>query len=111
MKNFIHPDFLLEGRTAREIYHEYAENQPIIDFHCHLSPQLIAEDHNFDNLGQVWLQGDHYKWRAMRTNGVDEEYCTGAPGFYDKFMKWAETVPHTVGNPLYHWTHLELARY
>ncbi|WP_010664749.1 glucuronate isomerase [Marinilabilia salmonicolor] len=111
MKNFIHPDFLLEGETAREIYHEFAENQPIIDFHCHLSPQLIAEDHNFDNLGQVWLEGDHYKWRAMRTNGVDEEFCTGSPDFYQKFIKWAETVPHTVGNPLYHWTHLELARY
>ena len=111
MKNFIHPDFLLEGKTAREIYHDYAENQPIIDFHCHLSPQLIAKDHNFDNLGQVWLEGDHYKWRAMRTNGVDEEFCTGSPDFYQKFIKWAETVPHTVGNPLYHWTHLELARY
>lgn len=111
MKNFIHPDFLLEGKTAREIYHDFAEDQPIIDFHCHLSPKLIAEDHNFENLGQVWLEGDHYKWRAMRTNGVDEEYCTGAPSFYEKFMKWAETVPHTVGNPLYHWTHLELARY
>lgn len=110
MKQFIHPDFLLEGKTAKEIYHDFAENQPIIDFHCHLPPKLIADDHNFDNLGQVWLEGDHYKWRAMRTNGVDEEFCTGSPSFYDKFMKWAETVPYTVGNPLYHWTHLELAR-
>lgn len=111
MKNFIHPDFLLEGETAREIYHDFAVDQPIIDFHCHLSPKLIADDHNFDNLGQVWLEGDHYKWRAMRTNGVDEEFCTGSASFYEKFMKWAETVPQTVGNPLYHWTHLELARY
>jgi glucuronate isomerase len=110
MEKFIHPDFLLEGKTAREIYHDYAETQPIIDFHCHLPPKLIADDHNFDNLGQVWLEGDHYKWRAMRTNGVDEKYCTGAPSFYDKFIKWAETVPYTAGNPLYHWTHLELAR-
>ncbi|MGQ1891870.1 glucuronate isomerase [Thermophagus sp. OGC60D27] len=111
MKNFIHPDFLLESATAKEIFHDYAEAQPIIDFHCHLSPKLIAEDHRFDNLGEVWLAGDHYKWRAMRTNGVDEAYCTGAPSFYDKFLKWADTVPYTAGNPLYHWTHLELARY
>lgn len=111
MKNFIHPDFLLEGKTAQKIYHEYAENQPVIDFHCHLSPKLIAENHNFDNLGEVWLAGDHYKWRAMRTNGVNEAYCTGSPPFYEKFLKWAETVPNTVGNPLYHWTHLELARH
>ncbi len=111
MKKFINPDFILEGKTAQELYHEFAENQPIIDFHCHLPPQLIAEDHNFDNLGQVWLEADHYKWRAMRTNGVNEEYCTGSPSYYEKFMTWAETVPNTVGNPLYHWTHLELARY
>jgi glucuronate isomerase len=111
MKSFIHPDFLLESATAKEIFHDYAEGLPIIDFHCHLSPKLIAEDHIFDNLGEVWLAGDHYKWRAMRTNGVDEEYCTGAHSFYEKYLKWAETVPYTVGNPLYHWTHLELARY
>ncbi len=111
MQPFIHPNFLLNGKTARELYHDYAKNQPIIDFHSHLSPKLIAEDQNFNNLGQIWLEGDHYKWRAMRTNGIKEEYCTGNAAFSEKFKKWAETVPHTVGNPLYHWTHLELARY
>ncbi len=111
MKKFIHPDFILEGKTARDLYHQYAEELPIIDFHCHLSPRLIAGDHQFDNLGQVWLEGDHYKWRAMRTNGISEMYCTGSASFYEKFMQWANTVPYTLGNPLYHWTHLELARY
>ncbi|MFO8000417.1 MAG: glucuronate isomerase [Marinilabilia sp.] len=111
MEKFIHPDFLLEGKTAKELYHQYAENLPIIDFHCHLPPKLIAEDHNFDNIGEVWLEGDHYKWRAMRTNGIPEKYCTGPVSFYEKFIKWAETVPYSAGNPLYHWTHLELARY
>ncbi len=111
MENFIHPDFILEGKTARDLYHEYAEELPIIDFHCHLSPKLIADDHQFDNLGQVWLEGDHYKWRAMRANGISEKYCTGNASFYEKFMQWSKTVPYTIGNPLYHWTHLELARY
>ncbi len=111
MANFIHPDFILEGKTAQKLYHDYAEKQPIVDFHCHLSPKLVAENHKFESLGQIWLEGDHYKWRAMRTNGVDEEYCTGKHSFRDKFQKWAETVPYTIGNPLYHWTHLELARY
>ncbi|MGD0342513.1 MAG: glucuronate isomerase [Bacteroidales bacterium] len=111
MKSFIHEDFLLGNKTAVKLYHQYAENQPIIDFHCHLSPSMIADDRQFDNITQAWLEGDHYKWRAMRTNGIDEKYCTGNVPDFEKFMKWAETVPATVGNPLYHWTHLELARY
>jgi glucuronate isomerase len=111
MKPFIHEDFLLSNKTAVKLYHQYAENQPIIDFHCHLSPSMIADDRQFANLTQAWLEGDHYKWRAMRTNGIDETYCTGNTPDFEKFKKWAETVPSTVGNPLYHWTHLELARY
>lgn len=111
MANFINPDFVLQGKTAQKLYHDYAEKLPIVDFHCHLSPKLIAENHQFESLGQIWLEGDHYKWRAMRTNGVDEEFCTGKASFRDKFQKWAETVPSTIGNPLHHWTHLELARY
>ncbi len=111
MKPFINEDFLLCNKKAVKLYHQYSENQPIIDFHCHLSPSMIADDHQFGNLTQAWLAGDHYKWRAMRTNGIDEKYCTGNAADEDKFAKWAETVPYTVGNPLYHWTHLELARY
>ena len=111
MKPFIHENFLLGNETAEKLYHMYAVNQPIIDFHCHLSPAFIAEDHQFTNLTQAWLEGDHYKWRAMRTNGISEKYCTGNGSDEEKFKKWAETVPATVGNPLYHWTHLELARY
>ncbi|NMD03212.1 MAG: glucuronate isomerase, partial [Bacteroidales bacterium] len=111
MKTFINDDFLLGNKTARRLYHQYAEDQPIIDFHCHLSPQMIADDRQFDSITQAWLEGDHYKWRAMRTNGIDEKYCTGKASDEEKFRKWAETVPVTIGNPLYHWTHLELARY
>ncbi len=111
MKPFIHENFLLGNKTAEKIYHKYSENQPIIDFHCHLSPLMIAEDRQFTNLTQAWLEGDHYKWRAMRTNGINERYCTGNAPDIEKFKKWAETVPATLGNPLYHWTHLELARY
>jgi glucuronate isomerase len=111
MKPFIHDDFLLGNKTASRLYHQYSENQPIIDFHCHLSPAMIADDRQFSNLTQAWLEGDHYKWRAMRTNGVNEKYCTGAVSDFEKFIKWAETVPATIGNPLYHWTQLELARY
>jgi len=111
MKTFIHDDFLLGNKTAKRLYHQYSENMPIIDFHCHLSPQMIADDRQFDNLTQAWLEGDHYKWRAMRTNGINEKFCTGEASDYEKFTKWAETVPSTIGNPLYHWTHLELARY
>ena len=110
-KPFINEDFLLENKTSRKLYHEYSSKQPVIDFHCHLSPSMIAEDRQFDNLGEAWLEGDHYKWRAMRTNGSDEKFCTGNATQEQKFKKWAETVPATVGNPLYHWTHLELARY
>ena len=111
MKQFINEDFLLESKIAKRLYHEYSEGLPIIDFHCHLSPAMIAEDRRFDDLGQAWLEGDHYKWRAMRSNGIDEKYCTGEASPKEKFDKWAETVPATIGNPLYHWTHLELARY
>ncbi|HDR88888.1 MAG TPA: glucuronate isomerase [Bacteroidetes bacterium] len=110
-KHFIHPEFMLEGKTAAWLYHDIAEKQPIIDFHTHLSPRQIAENHRFENLGQVWLEDDHYKWRAMRAHGIDETYCTGDRSYREKFLKWAETVPYTIGNPLYHWTHLELARY
>ena len=111
MKRFINDDFLLTNKTASRLYHQYSAAQPIIDFHCHLSPAMIADDRQFDNLTQAWLEGDHYKWRAMRANGIDEKYCTGKVPDIEKFRKWAETVPATAGNPLYHWTHLELARY
>ena len=111
MEPFIHNEFILESPTAKHLYHAFAEQLPIIDFHCHLNAKDIAEDRSFDNLGQVWLEGDHYKWRAMRANGVNEDYCTGSASDKAKFLKWAETVPYTPGNPLYHWTHLELARY
>jgi len=104
-------DFLLQTKTAELLYNEYAKQMPIIDYHCHLSPQQIAEDIKFENITQAWLYGDHYKWRAMRTSGVDESYCTGNKSDYEKFEKWAATVPYTMRNPLYHWTHLELKRY
>ena len=108
MKKFLDDNFVLQTKTAQILFHEYAKGMPIIDYHCHLSPQEIADDKKFDNLAQIWLYGDHYKWRAMRTNGVDEKYCTGKVSDWEKFEKWAETVPHTIRNPLYHWTHLEL---
>jgi glucuronate isomerase len=111
MKPFIHENFLLGNKTAVDLYYKYAVNQPIIDFHCHLSPAMINDDRLFKNLSEAWLAGDHYKWRAMRTNGIDEKYCTGNASDAEKFEKWAETVPAAVGNPLYHWTHLELIRY
>ena len=110
-KLFMGEDFLLQTKTAELLYNEYAKQMPIIDYHCHLSPQQIAEDIKFENLTQGWLYGDHYKWRAMRTSGVDESYCTGNKSDYEKFEKWAATVPYTMRNPLYHWTHLELKRY
>lgn len=110
MKNFIHSDFMLTNDVARELYHESAENLPIVDYHCHLDPKEIAENKSFRNLSEIWLGGDHYKWRAMRGNGVPEEYITGNRSDYEKFEKWAETVPYTMRNPLYHWTHLELSR-
>ena len=111
MKKFLDENFLLTNATAERLYHEYAKPMPIIDYHCHLPQGQIAEDKQFDNLTQIWLYGDHYKWRAMRTNGVDESYCTGNQPDYAKFEKWAQTVPYTLRNPLYHWTHLELQRY
>jgi glucuronate isomerase len=111
MKSFIHDDFLLYSKTARDLYHGYAEKMPIFDYHCHIPPQDIATDRQFANLTQIWLYGDHYKWRAMRTNGVDEKFCTGNATDLEKFEKWAETVPQTLRNPLYHWTHLELKRF
>lgn len=111
MKNFLDEDFLLATETSRRLYHEYAKEMPIIDYHCHLPPNQIAEDLRFENITQAWLYGDHYKWRAMRTNGIDESYCTGRKSDWEKFRKWAETVPYTLRNPLYHWTHLELQRY
>lgn len=111
MKKFMDEDFLLQTETAKKLYHEYAKEMPIIDYHCHLPVEQIAEDINFKNLTQVWLYGDHYKWRAMRANGVNEDYITGNKSDFEKFEKWAETVPYTLRNPLYHWTHLELQRY
>ncbi|MEO6636721.1 MAG: glucuronate isomerase [Ginsengibacter sp.] len=111
MKKFLDSNFLLETKAAEKIYHDYAEKMPVIDYHCHLPVEQIADDINFENLTQAWLYGDHYKWRAMRTNGVNESYCTGDKSDYEKFKKWAETVPYTLRNPLYHWTHLELQRY
>ena len=107
---FINDDFMLTNDYARELYHQSAENQPIIDYHCHLVPKMIADNYQFADLTEVWLGGDHYKWRAMRGNGVPEELITGKADGYAKFEKWAETVPYTMRNPLYHWTHLELSR-
>jgi glucuronate isomerase len=111
MKVFLDENFLLNNKTAEQLYHAYAKDLPIIDYHCHLPPQQIAEDKRFENLTQIWLNGDHYKWRAMRANGVDESFITGNKTDAEKFQKWAETVPYTLRNPLYHWTHLELQRY
>ena len=111
MKKFLSPDFLLDTETSRRLYHDYAAELPIIDYHCHLPPKQIAENHQFANLTEVWLKGDHYKWRAMRINGIDESFITGDKNDWEKFQKWAETVPFTLRNPLYHWTHLELQRY
>jgi len=108
---FISEHFLLQSAAAKRLYHEYAAQQPILDFHCHLSPRDIAENRRFANLTEIWLDGDHYKWRAMRANGMEERFCTGNASPYEKFMAWARTVPHTLGNPLFHWTHLELLRY
>jgi glucuronate isomerase len=111
MKKFLDENFLLQNKTAQTLYHEFAKSMPIIDYHNHLPPDQIANDINFANLTQVWLYGDHYKWRAMRTNGINERYCTGDAGDFEKFQQWAATVPYTLRNPLYHWTHLELQRY
>ncbi len=111
MTPFLSDDFLLHSATARQLYHFHAAPQPIIDYHCHLPPDQIAQNRQFENITQIWLYGDHYKWRAMRANGVNERFVTGDASDWEKFEKWAETVPYTVRNPLYHWTHLELRRY
>ena len=105
---FMNPDFMLQNDTAKRLYREHAANMPIIDYHCHLSPKMIAEDHQFSTITELWLGGDHYKWRAMRTNGVDERYITGDASDWEKFEKWAETVSYVMRNPLYHWSHMEL---
>ncbi|GEO03840.1 uronate isomerase [Adhaeribacter aerolatus] len=110
-KLFLDENFLLQSSTAQQLYHEFAKVMPIIDYHNHLPPDQIAQDKQFENITQAWLYGDHYKWRAMRTNGVDEAFITGGKSDYEKFEKWAATVPYTMRNPLYHWTHLELQRY
>ncbi|MGN9152465.1 glucuronate isomerase [Bariatricus sp. HCP3S3_E12] len=111
MKAFMDKDFLLETETAQKLYHEYAAKMPILDYHCHINPQEIAEDRKFENITQVWLGADHYKWRQMRSNGVEEKYITGDASDCEKFQKWAETLEKAIGNPLYHWSHLELQRY
>lgn len=111
MKEFLDKNFLLHSQTSEKLYHEFAKDLPIIDYHCHLSPEDIATNRKFETLTKVWLSGDHYKWRAMRANGIAEKYCTGTANDKEKFIKWAETVPYTMRNPLYQWTHLELRRY
>ena len=109
MKPFMDENFLLQSETAKKLYHEHAAKMPIIDYHCHLIPKMVADDHRFKSITEIWLGGDHYKWRAMRSNGVEERFCTGTDTTdWEKFQKWAETVPYTFRNPLYHWTHLEL---
>ena len=108
---FIHEDFLLQTKAARRLYHEFAESEPIFDYHCHLPPRDLAANRQFKDLFEIWLEGDHYKWRGMRANGVPERYCTGTATPLEKFQAWAATVPFTLRNPLYHWTHLELKRY
>jgi glucuronate isomerase len=111
MKQFLDENFLLSNATAQRLYHEYAKDMPIIDYHNHLPPDEMAADKNFENISKVWLNGDHYKWRAMRANGVEEDYITGDKSDWEKFRAWSATVPYTLRNPLYHWTHLELQRY
>ena len=110
MKEFLDDNFILQTETSQKLFHNHAKSLPIIDYHCHLNPKDIAENRQFENLTRIWLEGDHYKWRALRANGIDEEYITGKASDFDKFMKWAETVPYTMRNPLYHWTHMELLR-
>ena len=111
MRNFINENFMLQNQIAETLYHDYVKDLPILDYHCHISPKEIAENKRYKNITEVWLGGDHYKWRAIRANGIDEKYITGDAEPKEKFMKWAETVPYLLGNPLYHWTHLELKRY
>ena len=111
MKPFMDKDFLLESETARVLYHEYASGMPIADYHCHVSPREIYEDKHFENITEVWLSGDHYKWRVMRANGIDERYITGDADPYEKFLAFATSLPKAIGNPMYHWCHLELQRF
>lgn len=111
MKQFMDKDFILSTESAKKLFHDYAEKMPILDYHCHINPREIAEDRKFENITQVWLGGDHYKWRQMRSNGVEERYITGDASDREKFQKWAETLEMAIGNPLYHWSHLELQRY
>ena len=111
MKKFMDENFILTNSTAETLYHEYSEKMPIIDYHCHINPKEILDNKKFKNITEVWLYGDHYKWRQMRTFGIDEKYITGDSSDYEKFLAWAKTVSHAIGNPLYHWTHLELKRY
>ena len=111
MKTFMDENFLLKNKTAEKLYHDYAKDMPIIDYHCHLNPKEIAEDKRYRNITELWLGGDHYKWRAMRSNGIEEKYITGDAPDKEKFQKWAETISCCIGNPLYHWTHLEIKRY
>ena len=111
MKKFLDPNFLLNSDVARELFHNYAEKLPIIDYHCHVSPKDIAEDKQYSNITELWLGGDHYKWRAIRSAGVPEKYITGDASDYEKFKAYASVMPSLIGNPLYHWTHLELQRY
>ena len=108
---FLTDDFMLKNKVAKKLYHGYAKELPIIDYHCHLNPEMIAKDYKFKNAYDLFLGGDHYKWRQMRTFGIDEEYITGSAPDFDKFMAFAKTMPYLIGNPLYHWTHLELLRY
>lgn len=111
MKKFMDDDFLLSSETAVRLYHDYAEHMPIIDYHCHLNAKVIAENKKYGNMTEIWLDEDHYKWHALRTNGIEEKYINGNAGDKERFLKWAETMPYCIGNPLYHWTHLELKRY
>ena len=111
MPEFINDNFLLDTLSARNLFHNYVSELPIIDYHCHLSPMDIAKDRKFNNITEAWLENDHYKWRLMRANGIQEKYCSGDAPARAKFIKWAETIPHAIGNPVYHWTHLELKRY
>lgn len=104
-------NFLLSSETAIKLFHHHAKDMPIIDYHCHLSPKEIYENKTFNNITEAWLYGDHYKWRVMRANGIEEKFITGDASDYDKFLAWARTVPMIIGNPLYHWTHLELQRF
>ena len=110
MKPFMSDDFLLNSEAAQRLYFDYAAEQPIYDYHCHLPPKEIAENHKFKNLAEIWLHHDHYKWRVLRTAGVDERLITGDASDEEKYRIWAETLPKTLGNPIYHWTHLELRR-